>query len=124
MSADRLISFSVAGTHVVPHFLREHDHPWLRSLVEEHDRFVGRPQRELDARLRQPLPCEAPPEKLRLAFHILTQVRGSHRTAAMVPPRRARSLVFGEAARASDVPDAVLSRVAGSLRVTVAELRD
>lgn len=78
MSPGRLVSFSVAGTLVVPHFLGEHDHPWLRSLLEEHDRFVGRPQRDLDARLRQPLPCESPPEKLKLAVEVLTRVqRGS-----------------------------------------------
>ena len=49
---DRLLSYSVAGTVVVPHFLGEHDHPWLRTLLEEHERFIGRPQRELDGRLR------------------------------------------------------------------------
>src|SRR2546425_677269 len=50
LSAD-LLSYSVAGTLAVPHFLGEHDHPWLRVLLEEHQRFIGRPQRELEARL-------------------------------------------------------------------------
>jgi hypothetical protein len=52
---------------MVPHFLAAHDHPWLRCLLEEHERFVGRPHRELDARLRDPLPYESPPGKLKLA---------------------------------------------------------
>jgi len=121
---DRLISYSVAGTFVVPHFLGEHDHPWLRSLLEEHERFIGRPQRDLDTRLRQPLPCESPPGKLKLAVQVLARLRPGHRSAAVVPPRRARSLVFVAAARASDASPAVLSKVAASLGVTVADLRD
>ena len=124
MLPDRLISYSVAGTFVVPHFLGEHDHPWLRSLLEEHERFIGRPQRELDARLREPLPCESPPEKLKLAVQVLTRLRRGHRNAAVVPPRRARALVFVEAARALEASPNVLSKVAASLGVTVADLRD
>jgi uncharacterized protein len=121
---DRLVSYSVAGALVVPHFLGEHDHPWLRSLLEEHERFIGRPRHDLDARLRQPLPCESPPEKLRLAVDVLTRLQRGGRTAAAVPPRRARAMVFGEAARTSDAAGPVLQRVADSLGVTVADLRD
>jgi predicted nuclease of restriction endonuclease-like RecB superfamily len=109
---------------VVPHFLGEHDHPWLRSLLEEHERFIGRPQRELDTRLREPLPCESPPGKLKLAVQVLARLRRGHRNASVVPPRRARSLVFAEAARALDASPTVLSKVAASLGVAVADLRD
>ena len=87
---EALLNYSVAGDTVVPHFLGEHDHPWLRILLEEHERFVGRPQHELDARLREPLPCQSPPRKLKQAAYILTRLRHSHRKAA-VPPRRATS---------------------------------
>jgi hypothetical protein len=114
----------VTGTLVVPHFLAEHDHPWLRSLLEEHERFIGRPQRDLQARLHEPLPCESPPEKRRLAIEVLTRLRRGHRTAAVVPPRRARALVFGRAATAWAAPPAVLSTVAASLGVSVDDLRD
>jgi predicted nuclease of restriction endonuclease-like RecB superfamily len=109
---------------VVPQFLDERDHPWLRCLIEEYERFIGRPQRELDARLRQPLPCESPPEKLKLAIEALSRARCGRRTAAIVPPKRARALVFAEAARTSAAPDAVLSTVAESLGVTMVALRD
>lgn len=109
---------------MVPHFLGEHDHPWLRSLLEEHERFIGRPQHELDTRLREPLPCESPPGKLKLAIQVLARLRRGHRTASVVPPRRARSLVFVEAARALDPSPTVLSKVAASLGVAVADLRD
>jgi len=109
---------------VVPHFLGEHDHPWLRCLLEEHERFVGRAQRELDARLRDPLPCDSPPGKLRLAVEVLARLRRGHRSATAVPPKHARALVFVEAARALEAGPAVLSRVAASLGVTVADVRD
>ncbi len=108
---------------MVPHFLGEHDHPWLRALLEEHERFIGRPQRELEARLREPLPCESPPKKLRLAIQVLGRLRPSHRKTA-VPPRRARALVFGEAARWPALPQTILSVVAASLGVTPEDLRD
>jgi len=121
---DRLVSYSVARSLVVPHFLGAHDHPWLRSLLEEHERFVGRAQRDLDARLREPLPCESPPEKLKLAIQVLARLRSGHRNAEVVPPTRARALVFVEAARALAAPPTILSRVAASLGVTVADLRD
>lgn len=118
-----LLSYSVAGDLVVPHFLGEHDHPWLRVLLEEHERFIGRPQRELEARLRDPLPCESPPRKRSQAIQVLTRLRRSHRKAA-VPPRRARALVFAEAARVPAPPDEVLSTVAAALGVSAGELQD
>jgi predicted nuclease of restriction endonuclease-like RecB superfamily len=120
---ERLLSYSVAGREVVPHFLGEHDHPWLRVLLEEHERFIGRPRRELAARLRQPLPCEAPPRKLDLASQVLDRIQGS-RPRAAVPPRQARALVFMEAARMPAPPETVLRRVATSQGVTVADLED
>ena len=123
MLPEALLNYSVAGDTVVPHFLGEHDHPWLRILLEEHERFVGRPQRELDARLREPLPCESPPRKLRQAAYILTRLPPGHRKAA-VPPRRARALVFVEAARAPAPSDTVLRTVAATLGVSVGELQD
>jgi hypothetical protein len=90
---DGPLSYSVVGRQVVPQFLGEHDHPWLRTLLEEHERFTGRPRRELEARLREPLPCEAPPRKLALAAQVMDRLQRSQPSAA-VPPRLARTLVF------------------------------
>jgi predicted nuclease of restriction endonuclease-like RecB superfamily len=120
---DALLNYSLVGDTLVPHFLGEHDHPWLRVLLEEHERFVGRPRRELDARLREPLPCDSPPRKLKQATYVLTRLRQGQPNAA-VPPRRARAVVFNEAARTPDSPDTVLSRVATSLGVSAGELQD
>jgi uncharacterized protein len=121
---DGLLSYSVTGSLVVPHFLGEHDHPWLRVLLEEHERFIGRHQRELDARLREPLPCESPPLKFKLAVRVLARLQRSHRNRSVVPPRKARALVFEAAARAESVPPVVLSSVAASLGVTSRDLSD
>jgi uncharacterized protein len=121
LSAD-LLSYSVAGTLVVPHYLGEHDHPWLRVLLEEHERFIGRPQRELEARLREPLPCESPPRKLRLAIQVLGRLR-PHNRKSVVLPRRTRAHVFGEAARTSAPPQAIWTAVATSLGVSVEDLQ-
>ena len=120
--ADRL-NCSVAGRFVVPQFLGERDHPWLRALLEEYDRFVGRPQRDLQARLRGPLPFESPPRKLRLAVQVLGRLRPSRPKTAVLP-RRARGLVFAQAARTQAPPESVLSAVAASLGVTPDDLRD
>ena len=122
MSAD-LLSYSVAGTLAVPHYLGEHDHPWLRALLDEHERFIGRPRRELEARLRDPLPCESPPQKLRLAIQVLGKLRPRERKSA-VPPRLARAHVFGEAARTSAPPETVWTTVAASLGVSREDLQE
>jgi len=122
LSAD-LLSYSVAGTLAVPHYLGEHDHPWMRALLDEHERFIGRPRRELEARLRDPLPCESPPQKLRLAIQVLGKLRPRERKSA-VPPRLARVHVFGEAARTSAPPETVWTTVAASLGVSREDLQE
>src|SRR5437879_12530337 len=70
-----------------------------------------------------PLPSQAPSTKRRLAIHVLSRFRPSPRKTA-VPPRRARALVFGEAARTLAPPHDVLSTVAASLGVTRENLQD
>ena len=110
------LSYKVVGSAVVPGFLGDQDWPWLRDLLDERERFVGRPQRALEARLRAPLPREGPPGKKRMALHVLAGLGRSERDAA-VPPRQARRLVFGEAARAPGPRPLVLARVASALNV-------
>jgi hypothetical protein len=120
---EALLPCSIHGSVVLPHFLEEHDHPWLRVLLEEYARFVGRRQRELDQRLREPLPCASPAAKRRAAIHVLARQWGS-RGSATISPRRARATVFVEAARSREKPAAVLASSAAALGVTAAELTD
>ena len=118
-----LLRFSVRGDEVVPHFIQEADLPWLRALLDERERFVGRRQRELEERLREPLPCASPAGKRALAIHVLQRLPAVQRRAA-VPSRLARATVFGEAARSFARGSSVLVSVATSLRVTPDELGD
>lgn len=123
MVPEPLIGHSVRDGEVVLHYLTERDHLWLRALLEEYERFVGRPRRELDERLREPLPCASPPRKTRLASHVLDRLYGGRDDAA-IPPPEARAAVFGEAARSMDDAEAILARVARDLRVAPALLRE
>jgi predicted nuclease of restriction endonuclease-like RecB superfamily len=117
------LPYSLRGDTVLPHFLRENDHPWLRALLDEYDRFVGRRQRELDERLVEPLLCAGPPGKRRLAIHVLGRLWKSE-CRVPLPAKRVRAEVFGEAARTRAERDAILATVAGRLRLTPAELAD
>lgn len=77
------------GDHAVPDWLGPQDHGWLRELVAEHERFVGRPRRELVARLREPFGSYAPRHKRLLASSVLGRLlRG--RPASRIPARLAR----------------------------------
>jgi hypothetical protein len=108
---------------IVPHFLGPHDHRWLRALLDEHARFVGRPRRELDERLRERLPCVAPAAKLRLAVEVLRRLWPAERPAGLPSSRLVRAEVFVEAARARDDAVCVLERVAERMCVDAAALR-
>jgi len=106
---------------VLPRYLSEVDHPWLEVLLVEWERFASRPKRELDARSRQPLPCVAPTDKLRMASHVLERL-WTFRQSAALPARRARAVLFGAAAEGFDDRAILLSKVAASLDRTADEL--
>jgi hypothetical protein len=116
---------------LVLQYLDARDEPWLRALLDEHARFVGRPREELRARLREPLGVFAPKVKRRVAVHVLDGM-GWSRPNTGVPPREARALLFRAAAErpatrqpAREWPatrDGVLFHVASALGVSAAEL--
>jgi predicted nuclease of restriction endonuclease-like RecB superfamily len=118
-----LLTVSCHDGLVVPHFLGEQDHPWLRTVLDEHARFRGRPRRELDERLREALPCAAPAAKLRLVVHVLRRLWPTERPRGSPPPRLLRSVVFLEAARSQDEPSRVLQCVAERLHLDATTLR-
>lgn len=123
MSKDDLLPISVVGERLVPHFLGEVDHPWLRALLDERDRFVGRHQRELDERLREPLPCASPPKKTRLAIQVLLR-HCAGRSVAGPAAARARAALFGEAARSPSERTTVLERAAATIGLTPDRLEE
>jgi predicted nuclease of restriction endonuclease-like RecB superfamily len=91
--------------------------------LDEYARFIGRRQRELDERLREPLPCASPLAKRPVAVHVLSRLWGKTRTST-VSPRRARAAVFVEAARSQAEPALVVGCVAAQLGVTATELTE
>ena len=97
MLADNKIPARVDRGRVWPDFLGPQDHPWLGILMEEIDRFRGRPRRELEERLRAPLPCAAPLRKCRAATANLLRL---WRSVADPPvdPAAAREALFTAAA--------------------------
>jgi predicted nuclease of restriction endonuclease-like RecB superfamily len=121
LSADAPRSYRLLGGAIVPRLLVESDYPWLRVLLDERERFVGRAQREFDARLRDPLPVEGPPGKKLIALRVLAQLGRSERRSP-VPPRHARRLLFEEAAITRQSRDALLARVASAVGATPDDL--
>jgi predicted nuclease of restriction endonuclease-like RecB superfamily len=117
-----LLRYSIRQGRVVPHYLTERDHPWLRSLIDEHDRFVGRKRRELGERMREPLPCDGPPGKRALAARVLGRVYGAKGEFA-IRPEAARAAVFAAAAAGGE-RQCVLDRVAARLGLAPDALED
>jgi predicted nuclease of restriction endonuclease-like RecB superfamily len=116
-----LLLYGLRGEIVVPRFLTEHDHPWLRGLLDEYERFVGRPQRELDERLLEPLPGVFLFGRQRLAVHVLQRIWGRQGQPGILP-QRIRATVFAEAARSSAPREAILEAAARDLGTSAAEV--
>jgi uncharacterized protein len=121
LAADAPRSYRLLGGTVVPRLLVESDYPWLRVLLDERERFVGRPQHAFDARLRDPLPMEGPSGKKHIALRVLAQL-GRSEQRSPVPPGHARRLLFEEAALTPESRHALLARAARSLGVSPADL--
>jgi predicted nuclease of restriction endonuclease-like RecB superfamily len=115
------LRYSVHLDRVVPHFLGANDHPWLRGLLEEMDRFAGRRQRELDERLREASLGTGSTGHRTLAIDVARRLWGSRRES-VVAPRAARAALFGAAAEQCRPRDAIVAMVADHLGHTSAEL--
>ena len=64
-----------------PHFIGHNDEPWIQSLLDEYQRFEGRPIRDWHQRLKEPLPFYHPRRKLRFvikAFDEMFSFQKSH----------------------------------------------
>jgi len=116
-----LLCCELRGSAAIPRLLGDADRPWIRALIDECERFAGRPIRELEARLRDPTPG-APDDKRRLVAHLLLGMARS-RVESPVPPREARAALFMASGRfQADARDAVIARCAGELGVSPAAL--
>jgi predicted nuclease of restriction endonuclease-like RecB superfamily len=115
---DSLLDYRIRDGVLHPRFLAEADHPWLRALIEEHLRFVGKPVRELDEYLRRGLPWDgAPPQSAGMSARILRQLmypQGRPPTK----PSVVRATLFGEAARSGASRLSAIGRCADALGLT------
>lgn len=110
------------GKGLVPRYLDERDHPWLRALLDVYRAFDGRRRRELDERLREGLLPEPPAPALARAVHVLERFSGE-RTVAPRPPREVRAVLFGEAAGGGN-RDAAIKRAAERLELSEEDVLD
>lgn len=117
-----LLSYRPVNGAVVPDYLGPQDYPWLRALIDEYDRFAGKPSRELAQRLREPLSPDAPTSRKDRAARVLDRLcRG--REKPVLRPADVRAAVFAAAAGRPDVARAVVClEVAERLEVDVATL--
>lgn len=104
----------LVGGEIVPRWLGERDHAWIRVLLDEHERYVGRRRAELAARLREPLSARCPKAKLDLAVAVLDRL-SPPRVAGPLRPRDVRAVAFHAAARGG--PAAALAEAARILDV-------
>ncbi len=106
-----------------PRFLTRADEPWLREVIDLHDRFVGRRRRELDEALREAEPAGRGRKQHRVAAKVLSSLYGSSKEAA-VPPKTARAELFGAACGRPSESEAVLRETAARLGVEPEALLD
>lgn len=118
-----LLSYRLKGDEILPAFLGEQDHPWLRALVDERERFVGRPRHELTTRSKEPLSVVSPPRKRAVAAHTLETLACPEGRPGLAA-RRIRAEVFMAAVETPGPRDAVLGEVARRLRTTVTAIDD
>ena len=113
MLPEAMIPARLDHGRILPTFLDERDQPWLHVLIDEVDRFRGRPLRELQQRLREPLPCATPHFKARAAVQLLLRL-GNAEIKSEVSPAEARETLFVEAAQQTGKPRAAIVVAAAS----------
>ena len=119
---EALIPARLHRGRILPSFLDERDQPWLHVLINEVNRFCGRPLRELQQRLREPLPCATPHFKVRAAALLLLRL-GNAEVKSEIPPAEARETLFLEAVAQTGKPrSAVLATAATTLGLAPAAL--
>lgn len=111
MLSERLLLRDRRGDHVIPRFLGAGDLPWIERVVDEHDRFVGRPRADLYRRLSEPDPSLGPPRKRQLVGRVLAGYFAAERDLSP-RPRELRAFLFEHAAGSSAPREASLAAAA------------
>lgn len=121
MLPESLLKFSRTQGIIAPHYLDERDHPWLRLLIQEFQRFVGCPQSKLVKHLRSSLPFLSPLGKRQLAIYVLNREFRSE-VGSRVSPRKLRKALFEAAAPGFDSRESVMISVAATNTMDTTEL--
>lgn len=116
MLPDDLLPLRIKEGRATVDYLDAGDQNWVRALIDELDRYVGRPERELRERLGEPSPLPAPFAKRRVATAVLSRL---WRSAIQAPlaPREVRRAVFDEMATSGGRRSDVLKRVGQRLAI-------
>ena len=105
---------------LVPAYVTVADGPWLSALLEERERYVGKPRRLWRTRCMQPWKATAPPAKLRVALKVLDRL-GCGGARQPTAPRVIRERLFRAASGGGD-RTSVLAAVTQELGLTESEL--
>jgi hypothetical protein len=71
---DNLLPLRIRDGRAVVGYLGDGDQGWVRALLDEFERHVGRPERELRERLAEPLPLPSPLLQRRAAAAVLSRL--------------------------------------------------
>jgi predicted nuclease of restriction endonuclease-like RecB superfamily len=118
---DDLLPLRIKDGQAIVGYLGHGDQTWLRALIDEFERYVGRPERELRQRLGEPLPLPSPFLQRRAATAVLSRLWRSQ-VQAPLPPRELRHAVFGEMAAQGGSRSDVLTRAGQRLAIAPAVL--
>ena len=107
---------------ISPAYVNVSDYPWLRALLDERERFVGRKRGEWSQRTSERLPVAAPRTKLVTALRVLDRL-SKDQAASPRAPREIRAVLFREAATEPDRARALdrASRALGMAREAIME---
>jgi uncharacterized protein len=98
-----------------PAYFTAADDPWLRALLQERERYIGRPRRQWRVRLRGPWLPDVPPHKLRVASRVIDRL-SRDRIAGEPSPRVVRAVLFRAA---TSEPTAAQALAAAQARLGV-----
>ncbi len=123
MLPESLLKFSTSQGRILPHYLDERDHPWLRLLWDEYVGFVGKPKGDLLERLALHLPFYAPFGKRQMVSHGLNRIFRT-RVSSSVPPRELRARLFVASRGSSLSRHELCEQVAAEFEVCAEELEN
>ena len=122
MLPDDLLPLRIKDGQAIVGYLGHGDQTWLRALIDEFERYVGRPERELRQRLGEPLPLPSPFLQRRAATAVLVSTVAFARFKRHFLHARLRHAVFGEMAAQGGSRSDVLTRVGQRLAIAPAVL--